>query len=233
MDIVYPLGTGSKHNNHELRFSLRSVEKHLSGFDKVWIIGECPDWLQNVNHIPYPDEPLRPFDYNIMKKVSRAIEESKLTEDFLFFNDDHFLNSSFVASEFPYYYSDTLDNYCAQRGNDGYGRRAKNTLKHLKEKGLPTKHFDVHSPIIYNKSLFLSSVVNAVDWEKDQTGFIIKSMYANTQNIEGVSDKDNKLNTLPGPNVKLFSTHPRVKSCIFRFLEEQFPKMSRYERTGI
>lgn len=232
IDIVYPLGTGSKHHDHELRFSLRAIERHLSGFGKVWIAGECPPWLQNVNHIPCPDTEGRPPDYNIMTKVSKVIQEQDLSERFIFFNDDHFLNSPFTATEFPYYYSDTLDNYCAKRGNDGYGRRARNTLKHLKERNLPTKHFDVHTPIVYDKALFLSSVVNAVDWESDQTGFIIKSMYANTQNIEGVDYIDNKLNTVP-QNEKLFSTFPRVKSCIFRYLIEQFPKMSRFEKTGI
>lgn len=232
MDLVYPLGTGSYANNHELRFSLRSVEKYLSGFGNVWIIGECPGWIQNVNHIPYPDEALKPSDYNIMKKITRAIEEKELSETFLFFNDDHFLNSPFTADQFPYYYSESLENYCAKRGLDGYGRRAKNTLKHLQANNLPTKHFDVHAPIIYNKSLFLQSVTNAVDWN-DRTGFIIKSMYANTLKIEGESANDNKVNTIPTGDLKLFSTMPRVKSCIFRYLQEQFPKQSMFEKTGI
>lgn len=232
MDIVYPLGTGSYANNNELRFSLRSIEKYLTGFGKVWIIGECPDWIQNVNHIPFPDEPLRPFDYNIMKKITRAIEEKELTDKFLFFNDDHFLNSPFVADDFPYYYSTTLEKYTEIRGNDGYGRRAKATLKHLQAKNLPTKYFDVHAPIIYDKALFLSSVTNAVDWN-DRTGFIIKSMYANTLKIEGEKDADNKVNSIPTAKLKLFSTMPRVKSSIFRYLQEQFLMQSTFEKTGI
>lgn len=232
MDIVYPLGTGSYVNNNELRFSLRSIERYLTGYSKVWIVGERPDWIQNVNHIPFPDEPLRPSDYNIMKKVTRAIEEKELSDQFMFFNDDHFLNSPFTANEFPYYYSTTLEEYTTIRGNDGYGRRAKGTLKHLQANNLPTKYFDVHAPIIYDKSLFLSSVTNAVDWN-DRTGFIIKSMYANTLRIEGEKDLDNKVNSIPKSGLKLFSTMPRVKSCIFRYLQEQFPKQSKFEKTGI
>ena len=229
MDVVYVLGSDSHYDNDELRYSLRSIEKYLSGVGKVWIIGECADWIENVRHIFYPDQPSKQPDYNIMRKICRAIEEPELSEDFLFFNDDHFLLHPFEAETFPYFFDKTLERYLKERGTDTYGKRAKNTLDHLKSKGLPCKHFDIHYPIIYNKSLFLQHVAQAVDWSKE--AYVIKSMYANSLSIEGTEAKDYKTGReLPPAAAKVFSTTPKFRYNIHRFLKEQFNEVSRYER---
>lgn len=230
MDIVYALGKGSVLKDFELKMSLRSVVKNLSGVDQIWIIGNHPEWLDtnHVNFIPLPDHSERVPDYNIMRKISCACEKANLSNDFIFFNDDHFLLSPFDTATFPYFYSGELENYIKRRGLDGYGRRANNTLKTLQRLGLPTKYFDIHTPIIYNKELFLKNVTSQ-DWNlKD--GFIIKSLYANSLKIEGVEMKDNKINHAPQQGDRIFSTFPRLKASITRYLQEQFPEKSKYER---
>lgn len=224
IDIVIPLGTGSHHDNIELLYSLRSLEKHVT-FDKVWIVGELPRWVKNVNHIPFPDDPKRCSDYNIMNKITVATMIGALSEDFLFMNDDHFFLQPMDASKMPYYYCDTLQTFITHRGLDTYGRRVKNTLKLLLSKNLPTKYFDIHYPIIYNKSLFLNTVTNQ-DWTDP---FIIKSLYCNSLNIEGEFAKDNKLNDPPRTAMKVFSTMPRIKGSILQFLRANFPTKSRFE----
>lgn len=231
MDIVYALGKGSVLKDFELRMSLRSVEKYLSGYGEVWIIGERPEWLQNIQHKPLPDSH-KISDTNIMRKIEAACQTAEITDEFAFFNDDHYLLHPFEAATFPYFHKGLLDTYVANRQNDGYGRRAANTLKFLKANNLPTKHFDIHTPIIYNKELFLKHVVNAVDWG-NKDGFIIKSLYANALNIEGVEEEDNKMNHPPTSNIKVFSSFPHMKASVTRFLTEQFPEKSKFERTGI
>lgn len=231
MTVVYSLGTGSVLKNFELRMSLRSVEKYLSGYSDVWIIGEFPDWLQNCQNKPLADTSKIP-DHNIMLKIKAACETAEISDDFLFFNDDHFLLTEFQAPTFPYFHKGSLETYVAKRGKDGYGRRSANTLKFLQDNNLPTKHFDIHTPIIYNKAMFLKHVAD-LDWPKSRDGFIIKSLYANALNIEGIEQADNKFNWPPSPNSKVFSTFPHMKASVTRFLMEQFPKMSIYEKTGI
>jgi hypothetical protein len=230
MTVVYPLGNGSVLKNFELRMSLRSIEKHLSGYTDVWIIGEKPDWIQNINHIPFIDHMERPSDYNIMKKISCACEQPEVTESFLMFNDDHFLLSPFRSQTFPYYYYSTLQAHIKKRGMDAYGKRMNNSLQHLLKNDLPTKHFDIHTPIIYNKDLFLKNVT-ALDWNIPHA-YVIKSLYANSLRIEGEEIPDNKVSQ-PPQRGKIFSTYPHIKASITRFLVEQFPKMSKYERVGI
>lgn len=229
VNVLYILGTGSHYHNFELKMSLRALEKNLSGFDKVWLVGECPDWIQNVNHIPYPDDLSRPSDYNIMRKVSRACEEKELSENFFFINDDHIIMQPFDAPAFPYFCEPSLEKYIIRRNADTYAKRAINTLKYLKSKDLPVKHFDIHYPIIYNKSLFLEHVTNAVDWTRE--AYIIKSMYANTLKIEGVEAKDYKIGrTLPPEDVQCFSTTPRFRHNVQRYLLQNFKRPSRFEK---
>jgi hypothetical protein len=86
IDVVYVLGTGSKWKNNELRFSLRAIEKNLTGYRDIYVIGENPGFLQNVIHIPYPDELPGNADGNIARKVLRACREKKLSDNFLFIN---------------------------------------------------------------------------------------------------------------------------------------------------
>lgn len=228
-DIVIPIGKGSVLKDFEIRFCLRSIEKYLTGVGKVWIIGHCPEWIQNVNHIPASD-PYDIPDRNIMHKLTIAAEHPEVSDNWVMFNDDHFLLHQFDAATFPSYYYQNLDVYLKQRGIDAYGKRALATMKHLQDQNLPTKHFDIHTPILYNKEFFLK-FVSSLNWEKQS--YIIKSLYANSLKIEGTEEKDHKLNAPPQQNVKVFSTYPHMRASVTRFLMEQFPQKSKYERTGL
>jgi hypothetical protein len=45
LDLVYTLGTGSQWQNNEIRFSIRSIIKNLTGYRNIYIIGETPNFL--------------------------------------------------------------------------------------------------------------------------------------------------------------------------------------------
>jgi len=228
ISVVYTIGKGSRWNDYELLFSLRSIQKHLKGIGEVFIIGECPDFLTNVNHIPAKD-PYAVPDTNIMLKIKTACETMEVSEDFLFMNDDHYLMTDFEADKFPYFYCSTLEVYLKKRAGDGYGRRARNTRTSLLERGLKDKHFDIHYPILYNKKAFIEQVCDKYDMTK-KDGFVLKSLYANGLKIEGIETKDFKLNVPPPKNCQVFSTHPRVSGAIYRFLEYKFPSKSMFEK---
>ena len=73
IDVVYVLGKGTKWNDNEIRFSLRSLAKNVTGIRNVYIVGERPDFLKRVIHISYPDELLNNADGNITFKSRNAI----------------------------------------------------------------------------------------------------------------------------------------------------------------
>lgn len=56
MDVLYYIGGGSMHNNNELRYSLRSLQKHCRDLGKVWVVGNKPDFLQNVEYVWLEDK---------------------------------------------------------------------------------------------------------------------------------------------------------------------------------
>jgi hypothetical protein len=165
VDIVIPLGKGSKHNNIELRYCLRGIERHLKNYGNIYLVGEKPDFLQNVVHIPAFD-PYPVPDYNIAAKVYYALQlvQYGVSIDFLFFNDDHYLQANFDAAAFPYFYEGSCEDYVKTKGDSGYGRRVKQTLQYLKSAELPTKYFDVHTPILYNRFDFIQHVVKKINF---------------------------------------------------------------------
>lgn len=191
IDILYILGRGSKFKNNEIRFSLRSIQKHLSNYRNVYIVGECPDFLTDVIHIPMDDTQICK-ETNIYAKILRACQEPEISDNFIFFNDDHFLNIDFDAVNFPNFYKCDIE-FTAKKVRNMYRFAVRNTLAILKEKGYSTFNFDTHTPIIYNKHKFLE-VMPGYDWTI-RYGYIIKSLYGNTVGLTGVPDKDYKINS--------------------------------------
>lgn len=181
IDVVCVLGKGSPWNDNELKYSLRSLEKYVSGYRDVYIIGECPEWLTNIIHIPYKDEHPEK-ETRIALKILRACEEKCLSDNFMFLNDDHFILDEFNAGELPFYHQGPLLLQIETPNlNHNYKQTLINTytvlMKNMMCFGNPI-NYDVHTPIIYNKNKFYS-FFNSFDWNKKYS-YVVKSLYCNT-----------------------------------------------------
>jgi hypothetical protein len=225
--IIIPLGNGSRHNNRELLYALRSFEKHLKGITNVVIIGECPDFLTNIIHIPFTETSHK--QANIKAKILAACDHSRVTDDFCFLNDDVFLVQDINIDNIPYWYSGDLSTY-SEKGR-------QELIEELQLRNLPTKRFDLHQPIVYNKQKFIEAVSGFND------KCIIKSLYCNYWRIEGVQYVDMKIRHPHSyewlkANVKdrfYFSIGEAnemdaLNPSMWRFLDELFPEKSKYER---
>lgn len=233
--IVIPLGHGSRWNNTELRYCLRSVEKHLTGYGDVFIVGEKPDWLRNVIHIPCPDYGDKTYhkERNIFTKILAACADERVTDDFLFMNDDHFLLQDFEAGKFPYYYNGSLGDFMTVTD---YKHTVKNTVEIT---GRGALYYDVHSPINYDKYLFHSLLLN-FDWSV-KFGYCIKTLYNWKWPFswkEPVEYPDLKINeTYTADNIRelltgrpWFSIGDRAREGdMLQVLQELYPKKSIYE----
>lgn len=225
IDLVYVIGKGSRWHNNELRYSLRSIEKHLTNYRDIWIVGDLPDFIQGVNHIPAKDFQPTPGD-NIRQKLLKACRNTDISDTFLFFNDDHYLLSDFDAVEFPDFYCSTIREALRNRAMDSYGVRMQNTLKLLDSHSLPVKYFDVHYPMLFNKKLFIETC-GTLEPKKDW--YILKSLYANTLKIEGKEVRDCKSKDAPLEKALCFSTLPRIVEGTQLWFEKKFPNKSRFE----
>ena len=113
-DVVYPIGNGSGWRNNELRFSLRALEQYGVNVGQIFIVGILPDFLTStIINLPVKDiyNPSVNADGNIIHKVLCACEDERLSEDFLFINDDHILLRSTDLKDIPNYHNGDMNLY--------------------------------------------------------------------------------------------------------------------------
>lgn len=193
MDVVIPLGTGSIWNDTELKFALRSIEIHYPDLGNVYLVGEKPKWIKpkSVIHIPAADRPGQENkESNIARKVYLACTQPSLSQEFIFMNDDHFLLSPIPP--LPYYYHEDLLHTLTNRvTHDSYYTSIHNTTEALHKARKPTKNFDSHAPIIYDKDEFRKAM-DAYNWDIHY-GYLVKSLYCNTLYIQGELYDDMKI----------------------------------------
>lgn len=230
IDIVIPLGSRSHDNYTELRFCLRSMEKHLKGMRQVFTIGHKPDWVQNIIHIPLEDDPRSRFkERNICTKILTACEDERVSDSFLMVHDDHFLLQDIEAGSFPYAHHGPMT-----PGPGQYGETKKNTISLFRD---PINDHDSHCPILFEKQKFREAMQKA-DWSK-WYGYCIKTLYCVQNGITGEYYSDLKIRRIESAEGiksaidgrKWFSTGDRVfKLCpMMDIMNELYPEKSKYE----
>ena len=249
MDVVIPLGGGSKWRNNELRYALRSIEKNLSGYDKIFIIGECPEWVycnvvsytetkcgllyscnnEGVIHIPQKDTPGRK-EFSIWSKIMKAVNSEICSKDFLFTNDDIFFIKPIHTGAIQYYYEGTLQEKY-ERSHGHYKAAIGNVINVSQGTNI---YADIHTPIIYNKELFKERT--SVMWEKE---YVIKSLYSGYETHNTAFMTDCKINKIMTEDEILGKIHGRyffsigpygVCPAMNKVLNKLFPNKSRYEK---
>jgi len=209
----------------ELKYCLRAIQKYLTGYTGVVLIGIPPDWYKG-DYVLAPD-----FDgrkqYSIYQKLLTACEYC--TENFPMFNDDHFLLKPLHADEIKYWYNHTLKEELNLDLTARYRQTVFGTYK-IFPNGL---NFDIHTPIIYNKEKFTELFKD----RKDE--LCIKSFYCNSVHAEPVKEKDIKINNImPYEMIKeriagstFFSTGTTaIKPPMIKLLNELYPEKSKWEK---
>lgn len=204
IDLVYLYTAGS--NINEIKFSLRSFQKHLKGLGNLFIVGDDPGIFKNFTHIPLGNIHGFNLARNIYEKILAACKHPAISNDFICASDDYFLLQDYEAANLPFYYQGDFKQVLNLMSEDNYYKAyVKETYTALLGKDLPTKYFNVHFPILYNKEKFIE-IMSAFDWEKRKS-FISKSLYANSLGIEGEQMPDKKFHT------------PKTKTAIVRQLQ--------------
>lgn len=233
-DIVIPM-VATADDNIELRFALRSFEKHLSGIGSLYIIGHRPPWLKNAVHIPFGETLLAAIkERNICQKVLMACARQDLSRQFLFANDDHFLLKDFSADQFPYYHSGPASKKLEKCNSfNPYRQTILNTINALDRDPL---NYDCHCPILFHKVDFVN-VMSAVYWQTDY-GYLMKTLYCEVMKVPGTYCPDLKLTDLMEPDAiyeaissrPWFSVGGRAMSRnMVELLKELYPQKSQWE----
>ncbi len=208
VDVVIPLGKGSRYSNWELRFALRSLCAYFE-HRNVYLVGERPDWFTGI-HIPAGDTGQR--NISMFRKVCAACKHPDVSEVFLYMHDDHFFTRP--MTHIPDYYDGTIDEWAGKSINALYRQIIQRTPK--------GNYYDNHTPKIVSKTLFPQTPMKSEQ--------LVKSTYFNTF---GPADpqplKDCKIRSGSIPDGPFFSTPSYMPHSLRDKIESLYPVPSRYE----
>lgn len=244
MDILYIVGTGSKWDNNELRYSLRSIEKYGRNIGRVFIVGHKPDFVSDeVTYIPCKDKYNRKHK-NILYKVITAIEKSDISKHFIVSSDDHFYTREVDFDNFPVYYQARVIQTEPGEGKkrNNYHRSLEDTKAMLERWGLPTyqtnphcnTHFDADVYRLYFP-LFSEALAKEYGGEMNcLMGNILIHNGAKPQRfidkkIGAFADAADLINQIG--DVECFSISDEAILCgVGGYLQTMYPNKSKYEK---
>lgn len=192
--VVYILGRGSRWNDGEIRYSLRSLEKYLLSYGEVFVIGEKLDWFsERIHHIPESD-PFLNKTMNGVNKIMKAALAEEISDKFILMNDDFIFNQP--VAQIDNYIRGTLARQMQlHQTKSGYYYEDMKTTKQILEKwGYATPvDYEVHYPVMFDKDKLLTAIAKA---GKENSRFLIRSIYGNMHSSGGEPVVDFKAHTL-------------------------------------
>ena len=146
MIAVYPFRHSAWRDN-ELRYSLRSLEKHFAPLSGVLIVGDKPDWLIDVDHLRMRD-PVASKALNIWAKLREVARYLGPGVEFIYMNDDFYLLKD--CETMPDFYSGCMQSKIKRTPGSPWVKMLIETVEYLHGAGMPTRNHAVHFPVICN-----------------------------------------------------------------------------------
>lgn len=188
LDIVYICRPGD--DNEELRHSLRSLKNLPHG--KVWIVGEAPAWVRNVELIRV----LRGRDKqaSALANLVAACQHPDISDPFVVMNDDFYILEP--IPEIPTMHMGDLDQVIADhRPGTAYRNAMQKTRDRIVEifakEGIdrPLYSYELHAPMVIDKLGMLLALSLATDIH----GVHNRTLYGNLMKRGGTYTPDVKV----------------------------------------
>lgn len=240
MDILYVVGTGSKWNNNELRYSLRSIDKNGVNVGRIFIATETlPKFInpEAVVHICIRD--LGKIKHrNIMDKIECVMNYSDIADDFLLSSDDHFYIRETDFDRYPLYHKGEIQE---RDENAEYWLSMRDTKHLLQQHGLTTYSTNPHCNTHFSRPMFMEHSALMKEGKQLRYGAEVNCLMGNLMiaaGVEPVCYNDIKINSFKnreGLLRQLGDTHcfsiydSALNYGIKEYLREMFPNKSRWE----
>lgn len=163
MDLVYTYRHSQWYDN-EIRYSLRSVEKYLSGSRDIYIIGEMPKLIQNIKFIEFADSSEIDTN-NVIRKLLVASHNPDISDPFIWMHDDFMINRPIDSCAIRPWYNGRLKDYisyCEKRKPEAdkskYVQTLRNTLSPLNDRANGMLNYELHVPFAFHKELLQEAV---------------------------------------------------------------------------
>jgi hypothetical protein len=244
VDLVYVLGTGSRWQDNEIRFSLRSVAKNLKNVGEIFIVGEMPGFIKGCIHVPCADifSPAINADGNMIHKLLTVCNRPDLSDTFLFMNDDFIINQPMAANLIPWMHKgDMADQPPSYWTSQFYRWRLKRTFDILRWKNMPTLQYDYHAPMLMEKHTFIT-VMQEFDYTAD-IGYTFRSLFGNYCQLPAIPIQGQKITVFKNHTLAEINSRSMninfigyndlgLNDSLKWWLIDRFPKKCKYE-TGL
>lgn len=248
IDVYYPYFCNES-KWEELRFSLRSIDKHLKEEYQVFIVGDCPEWVQNVHHIPHQ----RKHDieetctYDAVSKLSLYLTRlGKRLTKFIRMYDDIYLLQDVTLKELSTPRAMYDINGFPKDGKSIWFDQLKRTMLVLQKEGFTTWNTETHLPEVF-ASEGMKYVIDR--FKARENRLLTSTLYFNYFycNFKPIIEKrthgakfygdSREWNYPPDADVaaccegKLFLNHNNagLTDQLKTFIEQKFPQKSRFE----
>jgi hypothetical protein len=155
VDVVYTLSSESRHDDIELRYSLRSLQKYAKNLGRIFVVGHKPHWLTGVTNIPHVGGHACK-DADIINKLRLACE-SGISERFIFASDDQCLLAPTDLATMPA----TFSAVARTPNKNKWEKRLHATAGYVASKGVTPENFDTHTFQPHSRIEFLAAVKDA------------------------------------------------------------------------
>lgn len=177
LEVVYQyLHSASKWE--ELRYSLRSLDQHLKTPYRVWIVGDKPDWLTNVNHIPHQrvDSGWLNNCYDAISKLEKVLNHPEIGNELLWMYDDMYLLKDAEQIDFEQFLAVNHSTNLDHTSSGIHKEILKETFKALKAAIRSTYNCETHTPRLYSKILLKEMVLK---YSPKENRYLFSTLYFN------------------------------------------------------
>lgn len=232
-DFIYLLKDVPSGSYEELRYSLRSVQANAP-LGTLWLVGGRPEWSRgtDLGHIHTGQTSVKYL--NTRENLRAAVKCEQISDPFILMNDDFFLMKP--QKELQMLHGGSFGGWLAalrsRVGRSSYVRGGEETLRLLKQEGLPSVCWSLHTPLLVYKE----PMQDALDLVGDHPKQLhVRTLYGNLAELPGVLATDVKIsdrrNEVPGSRLYLSTTDGSFESGrIGRTIREAFPEKSKWER---
>lgn len=152
--VVFPY-ISTEAQGKELLYAIRSFQQNFKQAHSVVVIGEREDWFddEKITFIELAQVSDNP-QINTMEALKTAIASDKVTESFVWTNDDIYLVAPVDMSHIAL--PKVLGPLNPEKYDNLYRSNMENTIEFLRSHDLPSLNYGAHMPVLYDKEKLVS-----------------------------------------------------------------------------
>ena len=230
IDILYIKGKKSDNEDLEMKYSLRSLERYVMDYGRIFITGECPDFIDQKKVVFTPANDIGTPMTNHWWKVFKTIQMTDISDNFVLMYDDIFFTGPTYLIDYPPYQRGFLGEQ--HTGSASYRACLEETKKWLESKGLPWYDYELHIPFIYNREKFMKMGATEGRAVRSTYGnmFLEPPMHSPYRTDIKIRATDEHPSDLPSMYDCFSVSDSAFKYEVKKWCEEHFQTKSRWEK---